>query len=57
LVRDVVETNILAINNRANSISNIGTDEETTVNKLFNLPKEITDFPAQQLHGLPKEGE
>ena len=57
MVRDVVETNILAINNRANSISNIGTDEETTVNKLFNLPKEITDFPAQQVHGLPKEGE
>ncbi len=57
-VGDVVEANILAMkNNTSDSIFNIGTGIETSVNQIFNQLKEIINPNIENKHGPPKQGE
>ncbi len=57
-VEDVVEANILAIKNSfSESIFNIGTGTETTINEIFRNLKEITGLSTENTYGPPKAGE
>lgn len=57
-VGDVVQANILAItNNIAESIFNIGSGIETSVNQIFGHLKEIISPDIEEKHGPPKKGE
>ena len=57
-VGDVAEANILAMkNNISDSIFNIGTSIETSVNQIFNLLREIINPAINAKYGPPKLGE
>jgi UDP-glucose 4-epimerase len=56
-VEDVVTANILALNNSANSIFNIGTSIETNVNELYQKINKITGAGFSEKHGPAAPGE
>jgi UDP-glucose 4-epimerase len=57
-VGDVVEANILAMkNNISETVFNIGTGIETTVNLIFAHLKDIINPSIKEKHGPPKQGE
>ncbi|MHC4150057.1 MAG: NAD-dependent epimerase/dehydratase family protein [Planctomycetota bacterium] len=56
-VGDVVRANLLALENGANEIFNVGTAIETDVNQIFFGLNELTGGKAPEKHGLTKEGE
>ncbi len=57
-VEDVVEANILAMmNNTPDSVFNIGTGIETSINQIFNLLRQIINPSIDVKHGPPKDGE
>ena len=57
-VGDVVEANILAIaENRTDSIFNIGTGIETSINQIVHHLEGIIDTSVEVKHGTPKSGE
>ena len=57
-VEDVARANVLAMkNNMSDSIFNIGTGIETSVNQIFNYIREIINPSIEEKHGLPKQGE
>jgi len=56
-VKDVARANLLAINSNAAEAINIGTAQETSVNRLFSLLKGLAGSPSPQHHGPPMPGE
>jgi len=57
-VGDVVQANISAMtDNISDSIFNIGTGIETSVNQIFNNLKKIVNVSIEEMHGPPKQGE
>ncbi len=57
-VEDVVEANILAMmNNTTDSVFNIGTGIETSINQIFNLLREIINPSIDVKYGPPQNGE
>ncbi len=57
-VEDVVEANILAMmNNTTDSVFNIGTGIETSINQVFNLLREIINPSIDVKYAPPKDGE
>lgn len=57
-VEDVVQANILALMNETpETVFNIGTGIETSVNQLFRRIKEILNFPAEAKFAPSKKGE
>jgi len=57
-VADVAEANILAMkNNTGESIFNIGTSIETSVNQIFNYLRKILGSSVPKIHGPAKPGE
>ncbi|MBD3384199.1 NAD-dependent epimerase/dehydratase family protein [candidate division KSB1 bacterium] len=56
-VKDVVQANVLAADFSGNGIFNIGTGEETTINKIFNTVKELLDSDMPEEHGPAQPGE
>jgi len=56
-VKDIVEANILALNNGDNGAFNIATSIPTSVNKIFDMVKEVTNFPDSAKNTDPVNGE
>src|SRR4030066_246024 len=56
-VEDVVNAVMLAMENNANDIFNVGTGIETSVNDLFRLLSELTGSNVREMHGAAKKGE
>lgn len=56
-VKDVVESNVLALNYPKSDIFNIGTSIETDINQIFRILKEKTGSKQKELHGPAKPGE
>lgn len=56
-VEDVVEANLAVMGQEVQGIYNVGTGEETTINSLFSLLKELTNADCQEIHGPAKKGE
>jgi len=56
-VGDVVKANLLALNDKATDIFNVGTGLETDVNKLFNYLNKITGKNREEQHGPAAPGE
>ena len=56
-VEDVARANLKAIDDSVSGFFNIGTGEETSVNRLFALLKEYTGANIDKRHGPPKKGE
>jgi UDP-glucose 4-epimerase len=57
-VKDCARANVLALKtNNINTIYNIGCGQGTTVNEIFTLLKEITDYPRDPMYGPAKIGE
>ncbi len=56
-VEDVVEANLAVMGQEVHGIYNVGTGEETTINSLFSLLKELTNADCQEIHGPAKKGE
>ncbi len=56
-VQDVVASNLLALNQAPAGEYNVGTGQETTVNKLFEILKRLTMSEVDETHGTPIPGE
>lgn len=56
-VGDVVNANVLALNDEASDVYNIGTGIETDVNQLFNYINDITKAGKEEKHGPAAAGE
>jgi len=56
-VGDVVKANLLALNDDANDIYNVGTEIETDVNQLFHYINSITGAGKEEKHGPAAQGE
>jgi len=56
-VGDVVEANILALTRGDNEAFNIGTGRASSVNEIFRLIKEATNFPGDPIYAPPRPGE
>lgn len=56
-VGDVVKANLLALNDEANDIYNVGTEIETDVNQLFHYINSITGAGKEEKHGPAAPGE
>jgi UDP-glucose 4-epimerase len=57
-VEDVARANLLAIESNAQeSIFNIGTGIETSINQIFYSLREIINGDIEEIHGPPKHGE
>ena len=56
-VKDVVKANLLALNDDASDIYNVGTGKETNVNELFIKLNEITGAGKEEKHGPAAAGE
>jgi len=56
-VGDVVKANLLALNDEANDIYNVGTEIETDVNQLFHYINSITGASKEEKHGPAAAGE
>ena len=56
-VEDVVEANLAVMGQEVQGIYNVGTGEETTINSLFSIVKELTGSEFHEVHGPAKKGE
>lgn len=56
-VSDAVDANLSAIEEGYHGEINIGTGQETSVNTIFTMLKEMTQSTVNEKHGPPKEGE
>ncbi len=56
-VEDVVEANLAVMGQEVQGVYNVGTGEETTINELFTILKDITGSDYQEIHGPAKKGE
>ncbi|HEY8542419.1 MAG TPA: NAD-dependent epimerase/dehydratase family protein [Pseudothermotoga sp.] len=56
-VKDVVRANLLALNQNVNGIYNIGTGIGTSVNELFKMLAQITNYQRQPTYGPPRKGD
>jgi len=56
-VEDVVKANLLTLREQNGIIFNVGTGQETTVNRLFYQLKKITGSQVKEMHGPAKKGE
>ena len=56
-VGDVVKANLLALNDEANDIYNVGTEIETDVNQLFHYINSISGAGKEEKHGPAAAGE
>lgn len=56
-VEDVTEANILAIDKGENKIMNISTGKGDTINELFNILKEISNFNKDPVYEDPRKGD
>ncbi len=56
-VGDVVKANLLALNDDATDIYNVGTGFETDVNQLFHYINDITKANKEEMHGPAAAGE
>jgi UDP-glucose 4-epimerase len=56
-VDDVVEANILAIDGGDGLAMNIGTGQKTSINRIFNLLKNIIGYRWEALHSTPRLGD
>lgn len=56
-VADVIKANILAMKNKINSIYNVGTGVETSVNKLYDIISNISRSKYLKKHGQALPGE
>ena len=56
-VGDCARANVLAMQVGKNGIFNLGTGEGTSVNQLFEILSEITQYGKEAVHGPPKAGE
>jgi len=56
-VRDVARANLLALKSEKTGEYNIATAQETTVNEIFRVLKELTKSPVTEVHGKAMKGE
>ncbi len=56
-VKDIVNANVLALNDKSSSVYNIGTSVETTVNYIYNKINEYAGTGFEPQHGQAKAGE
>jgi len=57
-VGDIVAANLLALeNNQAAGAYNVGTGEETSVNKVFEVIKSATNYQGEPIYADPRSGE
>ncbi len=56
-VKDVVKANLLALNDTASDIYNVGTGKETDVNELFNMINDLAGNGQEEKHGPAMPGE
>ena len=56
-VEDVVEANLAVMAQNVQGVYNVGTGQETTINDLFAMLKELTQSSCQEVHGPAKKGE
>jgi len=56
-VKDVVDANILALKKTSNSVYNISTGKQTSVNKIFELLRETSNRDIKPVHEDERKGE
>src|SRR5262245_2392557 len=56
-VEDVVEANLAVMGSETESVYNVGTGVETSVNDLFRIVVQHTGSPCKEVHGPAKKGE
>jgi UDP-glucose 4-epimerase len=56
-VKDIAEANILVLDNGDNKIMNISTGKGNTINELFNILKEISEFENEPNYENPRKGD
>lgn len=56
-VADVAEANALALGSSTVGVFNVGTGQETTINEIFHLLRELTGSRQPDRHGPPRQGE
>jgi len=56
-VGDVVKANLLALDDKSDSIYNVGTSKETNVNEIFNMLNKIIGNGQDEKHGPAAPGE
>ena len=54
---DVARANLKALDLEGSHCFNIGTGQETTINEIFDILKEITASDCKMVHGPAKQGE
>ena len=56
-VEDVVQANVLALEKGGSGVFNISSGKETTVNQLFDILAELTDYNRKPVYLPPRKGE
>ncbi|OGC10099.1 UDP-glucose 4-epimerase [candidate division KSB1 bacterium RBG_16_48_16] len=56
-VHDLVRANVMALDYDLDAIFNVGTGQETTINKIFRLLSELTGGKGEERHAPAKPGE
>ncbi len=56
-VDDVVEANLAVMGKEVQGTYNVGTSQETSVNELFAILKDLTNSGCKEVHGPAKQGE
>ncbi len=56
-VEDCVEANLLATENGASQVYNLGSGKGTPINHLFKEMKRLTGYPLDPVHGPPRLGD
>ena len=56
-VEDIARANLLALTNGNCTEYNLGTGTATSVNQLFEMLRELTEYRKEPLHAPPKQGE
>jgi len=56
-VDDVVEANLAVMGKEVQGIYNVGTGQESSINDLFGMLRELTKSSCKEIHGPAKKGE
>jgi len=56
-VDDVVEANLAVMGKEVQGTYNVGTSQETSINDLFAILKDLTTSGCKEVHGPAKQGE
>jgi UDP-glucose 4-epimerase len=56
-VDDVVEANLAVMGKEVQGIYNVGTGQESSINELFGMLRELTKSSCKEIHGPAKKGE